>query len=82
MERIEKKHLKRMACPKCDRAKLRFEHSADGIAPDGGTGPQRELRCDVCKVKYLEGDAAIQAELKEVITSITPPPVTGGQRPY
>jgi hypothetical protein len=75
MDRIEKKHLKRMNCPKCERPKLRFEHSADGVEPDGGTGPQRKLRCDVCKVNYLEGDAAIQAELKEIISQMTPPPV-------
>jgi hypothetical protein len=76
MERIEKKHLKRMNCPKCERPKLRFEHSVDGVEPDGGTGPQRKLRCDVCKINYLEGDAAIQAELKEVINNMTPMPVS------
>ena len=75
MHLIEKKHLKRMNCPKCHRPKLRFEHSMDGVEPDGGSGPQRKLRCDVCKLHYLEGDAAIQAELKEVMDHLTPAPV-------
>jgi hypothetical protein len=81
MQPIEKKHLKRMVCPKCERPKLRFEASKDGVEPDGGTGPNRKIRCDVCKVSYLEQDAAIQAELEEVILSITPPPIVG-PRPY
>jgi hypothetical protein len=76
MNRIEKKHLKRMNCPKCHRPKLRWEHSVDGVQPDGGTGAQRQLRCDVCKVQYMEGDAAIQAELNEVNSHLTPPPVS------
>jgi hypothetical protein len=80
MERIEKKHLKRMNCPKCDRPKLRFEHSADGIEPDGGTGPQRKLRCDACKVQFLEGDAPIQAELNEILSQLTPVPVVAQRR--
>jgi ribosomal protein L37AE/L43A len=75
MQRIEKKQLKRMNCPKCDRPKLRFEHSADGIEPDGGTGPEKLLRCDVCKIQYKEGDAAIQKELQEVLAHTTPAPV-------
>ena len=74
MERIEKKHLKRMLCPKCERPKLRFEPGING-QPDGGTGPQRKLRCDVCKVNYLEGDAAMQGSLKEALAEMTPPPV-------
>jgi hypothetical protein len=76
MQRIEKKHIKRMNCPKCQRPKLRFAHSADGVEPDGGTGPQIKLRCDICKIDYLEGDAAIQKELAEVISHITPMPVS------
>jgi hypothetical protein len=76
MQRIEKKHLKRMDCPKCERPKLRFEHSIDGISPDGGTGPDRKLRCDVCKIQFLENDPAIQAKLQEVISQLTPVPVS------
>lgn len=74
MQRIENKHLKKMVCPKCERPKLRLEHSADGVGPDGGTGDQRKLRCDVCKISYLEGDAAIQASLAEVLANVTPAP--------
>ena len=76
MQRIENKHLRRMKCPKCERPKLRLAHSTDGVAPDGGTGAQRNLRCDVCKIDYLEGDAAIQRELSDVIANLTPMPVT------
>jgi hypothetical protein len=74
MERIEKKHLKRMLCPKCQRAKLRFEPGING-EPDGGTGAQRKLRCDVCKVNYLEGDGQMQASLNEALSDMTPMPV-------
>jgi hypothetical protein len=74
MERIEKKHLKRMNCPKCQRQKLRFEPGING-QPDGGTGPQMKIRCDVCKISYLEGDAAMQASLNEALSEMTPMPV-------
>jgi hypothetical protein len=76
MERIEKKHLKRMLCPKCDRPKLRFEHSRDGVEPDGGTGPEKLLRCDACKVQYKEGSPEMQEQLREVLAHLTPVPVT------
>jgi transposase-like protein len=74
MQRIEKKHLRKVNCPKCARPKLRFEHSVDGVAPDGAA-PQR-LRCDQCKVQFLESDAAIQRDLSEIITRVTPIPVS------
>jgi hypothetical protein len=79
MNRIEKKHLKRMNCPSCQRPKLRFAHSVDGVEPDGGSGAQRNLRCDACKVQFLEGDTAMQAELNDVISSLTPAPVAPGR---
>jgi hypothetical protein len=72
MIRIEKKHVKRMACPKCTRAKLRLEQSADA-APS-------KLRCDVCKIDFLESDAAIQASLNEVLAEMTPAPVAAAHR--
>jgi hypothetical protein len=75
MDRVEKKHLKRMNCPQCHRPKLRYEHSVDGVQPDGGNGPQRKLRCDVCKINFMEGDAPIQAELRQVLADMTPPPI-------
>ena len=77
MEPIEKKHLKKMSCPKCGRAKLRFEHSTDGVAPDGGTGTERDIRCDACKTEYLENNDALQSQWKKLLAEQTPAPVTG-----
>jgi hypothetical protein len=77
MEPIEKKHLKKMSCPKCGRAKLRFEHSADGVAPDGGTAAQRDIRCDACKTEYLENNDALQIQWRLILAGKTPGPSTG-----
>jgi predicted amidohydrolase YtcJ len=66
MESIEKKHLKRMECPKCNRPKLRFGH-------DGG------IRCDICKVDYPESDPALQKEFQRIQSEMTPPPVATGR---
>jgi hypothetical protein len=73
MEPIEKKHLRRMSCPKCQKTKLHFERAAGGGEPP--PGPQRKLRCDACKSQFLEGDAAIQTEMRSVLADMTPPPV-------
>ena len=73
MEPIQKKHLRRMNCPHCHKAKVQFERAANGSATDAG--PQRKLRCDACKTQFLEGDAAIQTELRTVLAEMTPPPV-------
>jgi uncharacterized protein (DUF983 family) len=67
MERIEKKHLKRMECPKCNRPKLRFGYNEEGI------------RCDACKTDYVEADAALQTEFKRIQSEMTPPPVATGR---
>ena len=75
MESIDKKGLKRMACPKCHRPKLRFQHAADGVGPDGGGGADRQIYCDVCKVSFKESDAAIQSAFKEMRDERTPAPV-------
>jgi ribosomal protein L37AE/L43A len=75
MESIDKKTLKKMACPSCGRPKLRFEHSVDGIAPDGGTGPERDIRCDACRTEFMEGNEALQTEFRKVQAERTPPPV-------
>jgi hypothetical protein len=76
MKSFEKKHLKKMSCPSCGRAKLRFEHSADGVAPDGGTGPHREIRCDACKTEFLENNETLQAQWQQLLAEQTPPPIT------
>ena len=77
MTSIDKKQLKKMACPKCTRTKLRFEHSADGVAPDGGTAAQRDIRCDACKTEYLENNDALQTQWKQILADRTPAPPTG-----
>jgi ribosomal protein L37AE/L43A len=63
---IEKKHLKRMECPKCQRPKLRFGYN-------GG------IRCDVCKIDYAENDPGLQAEFQRVQSEMTPPPIAVGR---
>jgi hypothetical protein len=75
MESIDKKSLKHMACPKCGRPKLRFAHSKDGITPDGGAGPERDIRCDACRSDFVEGNQALQTEFLKVRAERTPPPV-------
>jgi hypothetical protein len=75
MESIDKKQLKKLDCPKCGRAKLRYAHSTDGIAPDGGDGPDRAVRCDNCKTDFLESNASLQAQWQQVKAERTPPPV-------
>jgi ribosomal protein L37AE/L43A len=65
MKSFEKKHLKKMSCPSCGRAK------------EGGTGPQRDIRCDACKAEFLENNEALQAQWQQLLAEQTPPPVTG-----
>ena len=74
MHAIEKKHLKKMSCPKCQRPKLRFEHTDGAVVVEVSAG-QRKLRCDVCKIQFLAGDAAIQASLDVVLADATPAPI-------
>jgi hypothetical protein len=76
MDTIDKKSLKHMACPKCGRTKLRFAHSKDGISPDGGSGPERDIRCDNCRNDFIEGDQALQTEYRKIQAERTPPPMT------
>ena len=73
MPQIEKKHLKKLCCPKCERPKLRFEHGPEKVM--SGT-ESRTLRCDVCKIDFREADAAIQAAFAELLAHSTPAPVS------
>lgn len=75
MEPIDKKQLKKLDCPKCGRPKLRYAHSKDGVAPDGGDGPDREVRCDACKSDLRESDEKLQAQWRQLKAERTPPPV-------
>jgi ribosomal protein L37AE/L43A len=77
MESIDKRQLKKMMCPKCNRPKLRFEHSADGIAPDGGSSGDRDVRCDACRAEFQESDANLQTQWQKIQAERTPPPMTG-----
>jgi hypothetical protein len=76
MDAIDKKGLKKLPCPKCGRPKLRFEHSTDGVAPDGGSSADRDIRCDACKTEFTESNQALQAAWKNLQSERTPPPVT------
>ena len=57
MDPIDKKQLKKLDCPKCNRPKLRYAHSRDGVTPDGGAGPDRDVYCDNCRSNLKESDA-------------------------
>jgi hypothetical protein len=76
MESIDKKGLKKLPCPRCQKPKLRFEHSADGVVPDGGSGPDRDIRCDACRGEFMESDPPIQAAFRELQAERTPAPVS------
>ena len=76
MESIDKKSLKKMTCPKCGRPKLRFEHSTDGVSPDGGNGADRDVRCDACKNEFNESNDSLQTQWKKLQAERTPPPVS------
>jgi hypothetical protein len=80
MESIGKKQLKKLACPKCGKPKLRLAHSADGLEPDGGNGVEKKLRFDACKNDFLEGNESLQAQWRSLLQSTTPPPVAGHRR--
>ena len=75
MQSIDKKSLKKLDCPKCGKPKLRFEHSADGVGPDGGGGADRDVRCDVCRTEFMESNEALQTQFKQLQAERTPPPV-------
>lgn len=70
MNPIEKKHLKRMACPKCSKLKLRFKDGSDGV------------RCDACKSEIAATDPGLVAERQRVEAEMTPAPVAPGHQRY
>ena len=79
MQPIDKKQLKKISCPKCSKTKLRFEHSTDGVSPDGGSGADRDIRCDACRAEFVESDANLQAQWQKIQAERTPPPVATGR---
>lgn len=76
MESIGKKQLRKLACPKCGKTKLRLTHATDSVGPDGGTGPERSIRCDACKNDFVESNAALQTQWRTLRSEMTPPPIS------
>jgi hypothetical protein len=75
MDPIDKKQLKKLDCPKCNRPKLRYAHSKDGVTPDGGAGPDRDIYCDSCRSNLRESNEQLQAQWKQLKAERTPAPV-------
>ena len=75
MDPIDKKQLRKLDCPKCNRPKLRYAHSKDAVTPDGGDGPDRDIYCDNCRASMRESDAKLQAQWKQFKADRTPAPV-------
>jgi hypothetical protein len=75
MDPIDKKQLKKLDCPKCNRPKLRFAHSKDAATPDGCDGPDRDIYCDNCRTNMRESDDKLQAQWRQLKADRTPAPV-------